>query len=487
MKWLRVLLPVAVIAVAAVVYLIMSTPPEVVEERFEPRASHANYREGMQRLGLEETYLARTWLRAADAAENDPSAAALPFSETLYFDPQDPHAVGYWFPVTRGRRIVIEFDAPHRYYFADVFRLEDGEELALDELVASRPPDGNTIRFEARSNGFYLLRLQPELLRGGRFQVTITESASLAFPVEGATPEDIWSFFGDGRDGGSRVHHGVDIFAPRGTPVLAASDSEVMRVGERALGGKVVTLYDEARGIMLYYAHLDEQLTTRGSRVRAGEVIGTVGNTGNAITTPPHLHIGIYQESWRRPVDPWAYFVDPPITTAGPTDPRGEELLAAWSHSEPEIELLNRIGSPRPPDPRRNRNPFLRGAGDTFAGAETEPELDLRPPLPSAASIAAGTPLRVTGVSGDRLRVRTINGANGFLPVETIPQNSEATTVDQSVLLRDIHTGDAFGVLEAGTTIIPITRFDGNEVVRLSSGRVAVIRQEEESAPEEPR
>lgn len=80
--------------------------------------------------------------------------------------------------------------------------------------------------------------------------------------------------------------------------------------------------------------------------------------------------------------------------------------------------MLNRIGSPTPAEYKRNRNPFLRGADDTFAGAEAEPELALRPPLLAAASIAAGTPMRVPGVSGDRLRVRTVNRTNGFLSVE---------------------------------------------------------------------
>jgi murein DD-endopeptidase MepM/ murein hydrolase activator NlpD len=50
-------------------------------------------------------------------------------------------------------------------------------------------------------------------------------------------------------------------------------------------------------GMRLYYAHLDTQLVVPGQFVRAGEPIGTVGNTGNAITTPPHLHFGVY---WRQ-------------------------------------------------------------------------------------------------------------------------------------------------------------------------------------------
>jgi murein DD-endopeptidase MepM/ murein hydrolase activator NlpD len=129
------------------------------------------------------------------------------------------------------------------------------------------------------------------------------------FPVEGASPRDIWSVFGDSRGGGRRIHHGIDIFAPRGTILRAATDAYVARVGSRSLGGKIVTLYDQRRDIYLYYAHLEEWLVEEGSYVRAGDPVGRVGNTGNARYTPPHLHIGLYDGWWSRPIDPWNFFV----------------------------------------------------------------------------------------------------------------------------------------------------------------------------------
>lgn len=131
------------------------------------------------------------------------------------------------------------------------------------------------------------------------------------FPVAGADPGDVWSDFGDWRDGGRRVHHGIDIFAPRGTPALAAVDGLVARVGTRDRGGNIVTVYDEVNDIVLYYAHLDEAFVSYGQRVAAGQPIGTVGNTGNAVTTPPHLHLGLYAGRWSRPINPWYYFVAP--------------------------------------------------------------------------------------------------------------------------------------------------------------------------------
>jgi SH3-like domain-containing protein len=103
----------------------------------------------------------------------------------------------------------------------------------------------------------------------------------------------------------------VDIFAPRGTPVVAATDAYVRQVDTTPVGGRVIWLRDSKRGASLYYAHLNEILTRRGTRVRPGDTIGTVGNTGNARTTPPHLHFGLY---FRRegPFDPWDYLYQPP-------------------------------------------------------------------------------------------------------------------------------------------------------------------------------
>lgn len=94
---------------------------------------------------------------------------------------------------------------------------------------------------------------------------------------------------------GARQHEGIDIFAKRGTPVQAATEGIVMRVGESRLGGQVIWVLGPG-GQRHYYAHLDRFADlSRGDRVRAGTVLGYVGNTGNAAGTPPHLHYGIYQ------------------------------------------------------------------------------------------------------------------------------------------------------------------------------------------------
>jgi murein DD-endopeptidase MepM/ murein hydrolase activator NlpD len=82
---------------------------------------------------------------------------------------------------------------------------------------------------------------------------------------------------------------------------------EVWRVGNDSLGGRVVTVLGEGRSLY-YYAHLDDWADglMKGQRVERGMVLGTVGNTGNARTTPPHLHFGVYRLGLfrNRAVDP---------------------------------------------------------------------------------------------------------------------------------------------------------------------------------------
>lgn len=91
------------------------------------------------------------------------------------------------------------------------------------------------------------------------------------------------------------VHHGIDLFADTGTPVVAVADGTLSKVGVNTLGGNRLWLADE-RGNWFYYAHLSAfaPASVDGARVTRGQVIGFVGNTGQAITTPPHLHFEIH-------------------------------------------------------------------------------------------------------------------------------------------------------------------------------------------------
>jgi murein DD-endopeptidase MepM/ murein hydrolase activator NlpD len=90
-------------------------------------------------------------------------------------------------------------------------------------------------------------------------------------------------------------HHGEDIFAPEGTPVLAVADGTVHMIGFIPIGGYRLWLRDRS-GNEFYYAHLSafSPLAVEGNEVQAGDVIGFVGDTGDADGGAPHLHFEIH-------------------------------------------------------------------------------------------------------------------------------------------------------------------------------------------------
>lgn len=118
----------------------------------------------------------------------------------------------------------------------------------------------------------------------------------LPVPVQGVSVRAVRDTFGAPR-GQDRKHQGVDIFAPRGTPVVSTTRGIVSRIGENRLGGTVVWVLGPG-GDRHYYAHLDSVADIQtGQRIVTGDVLGGVGNTGNARGTPPHLHYGIYRRA----------------------------------------------------------------------------------------------------------------------------------------------------------------------------------------------
>jgi murein DD-endopeptidase MepM/ murein hydrolase activator NlpD len=128
---------------------------------------------------------------------------------------------------------------------------------------------------------------------------------ALRVPVAGVARPSLRSSYGEPRSG-HRRHQGIDIFARRGTPVVAACGGEVVRIGHDRLGGNVVWVAGGGARLY-YYAHLEafRPGLRVGERVDGGAVLGRVGTTGNARGTPPHLHFGVYpalHAFW--PVDP---------------------------------------------------------------------------------------------------------------------------------------------------------------------------------------
>jgi murein DD-endopeptidase MepM/ murein hydrolase activator NlpD len=157
------------------------------------------------------------------------------------------------------------------------------------------------------------------------------EVSHYVFPVTGTSSfvDTYGAFRGDVP---GNWHHGDDIFAPLGTPVVAVADGTVNRVGWQRVGGWRIWVVDEKHN-RFYYAHLSgySPAVIHSKTVKAGEVIGFVGNSGDAFTTSPHLHFEIHPRRFRK----WGY--------DGAVDPT--RYLQSWSH-------LRHVHAPRPAHPR---------------------------------------------------------------------------------------------------------------------------------------
>jgi peptidoglycan LD-endopeptidase LytH len=117
----------------------------------------------------------------------------------------------------------------------------------------------------------------------------------LLMPVVGVRVAQVVDTYLAPRDGG-RSHEGQDVFAPRGTLVVAATAGLVYELSSRFRGGRSVMVL-AAGGRRYFYSHLDAYAEglREGRWVDAGDLLGYVGNDGNAAVTPPHLHFGAYQ------------------------------------------------------------------------------------------------------------------------------------------------------------------------------------------------
>ena len=356
---------------------------EKLQDRSRDLTPYEAYQENLAAAGLAETALALDWAAAGREAVEEPIAVDLPFEEEGYITAEDPLAVGYRVHIPRGQKLtfVVHLDTEEgTRLFVDLFRVpNDEEEDPLRPVLSSDSVGGIFEHEDPWRAGDYILRLQPELLRGGTYRVILTQEAQFGFPVEGYRMPSIQSFFGAPRDGGRRVHHGVDIFARRGTPVLAATAGTTYRVNDTRIGGKVVWVRDDDRNARFYYAHLDSQYVGNGVRVEVGDTLGFVGNTGNARTTPPHLHFGVYRRPGG-PFDPFP-FLDPP---------RGElpELTADLSRLGERVQV---------------RNEGIRLRASPGMRADVLMELD------------AEATLRVLGASGEWYRVRLPDGQGGYV------------------------------------------------------------------------
>lgn len=231
------------------------------------------------------------------------------------------------------------------------------------------------------------------------YSLRISTTPSLRFPVHPDDRPTTRSFWGADRDNGARPHEGVDIFAKKGTPALAAADGIVSSVGENALGGKVVFFRPQGKKYTLYYAHLDSQFVQAGQSLRAGDRIGSIGNTGNARTTPAHLHFGIYTDNGA--IDPFPFIE---MNRLSPTIPSGNiSLLNTWLSTT-------------------NTTAFLPG-------------LLLNTSL---KSLPKGTAVTVISATGNGYRVMLPNGVPGYIKATHLTdQRLQWHTTTNNTLLRN--------------------------------------------------
>jgi murein DD-endopeptidase MepM/ murein hydrolase activator NlpD len=119
-------------------------------------------------------------------------------------------------------------------------------------------------------------------------------ATGLLIPVVGVTPDQLIDTFSDSRSE-ERFHDAIDIPAPAGTPVVAATDGEIARFYDSEKGGITIYQFTADRKFILYYAHLQRRADeiSVGTRVRRGATIGYVGDTGNAGAGNYHLHFSI--------------------------------------------------------------------------------------------------------------------------------------------------------------------------------------------------
>jgi murein DD-endopeptidase MepM/ murein hydrolase activator NlpD/SH3-like domain-containing protein len=344
---------------------------------FKKTSPHDDYTQSLKRAGLENTVLGKEWLTSSENAITRALTITIPYKEIGYFAPEKAQVATYKFNAARGQEIHVSLQkrpVVNFNIYIDLFAQQtDGE----PKRVAYADTLGRTLDYEIDKAGLYYLRLQPELLSGGEYTLTITAGPSLSFPVSSSGKPRIGSYWGDNRDEGGRRHEGIDIFATKGTPAIAAANGTVTGVTENKLGGKVVFMRPDEKDYALYYAHLDAQLVQSGQQVHIGDTLGLVGNTGNAQYTPSHLHFGIYTNAGA--IDP-IKFVDRDVKTP--------QAISA------PLTMLNATGRVK-----------IRGTLFNTPSANNTIK----------TSITANTPVQIHGATGNWFKVTLPDGQEGYV------------------------------------------------------------------------
>lgn len=426
------------------IYACTGTSP--VSNLFRSASPHEQYGQSLKAAKLDNTALGTDWLAVSERALRDSLKITVPYRESGYFSATKAFAVGYRLDAQRGDRMLIRVETQgqrNAQVFIDVFALDSRDRVSL---LASSKADTNVLSFEPRRTQTYLIRVQPELLRSARYTINITREPALSFPVKGRDSRQIASFFGAPRDGGRRRHEGVDIFAPKGTPALASVNGTVSGVGVSELGGNVAFVNDPERGIRLYYAHLDRWHVTNGQRVSIGDTIGFVGNTGNARTTGPHLHFGIYGYN------------------EGATDPLPFIRLGRGPAKQPLLSVAR--------------------LGDSVRISAARSALRLAPTsdAPILRELPKATGLVIVGGTEAWLRVEMADGLTGYVASGTTepikrPLRSVRLAASGNLLDAADEMAAPIDTLSAGTSVDVLATVGPFQLVRKPDGRTGWLRQ----------
>lgn len=411
---------------------------------FQKRTPYEAYEHSLRSAKLHNTALGQAWLKAGQRALHDSVRVNLPFKETAYFRADKPTASSYSFLAKQGELIHIKVTTRTEQdikLFVDLFQLSQTTPSETKHVAAA---DTTTLNLEYRvdDNLPHLVRVQPELLHSGSYTITIVTQPSLAFPVKGKNSQAIQSYWGAPRDAGVRRHEGVDIFAPRGTPVLAGAKGFVSRVSTTRIGGKVVWLSDINNQQSLYYAHLDSQVVQAGQQVNIGDTLGFVGNTGNAKGTVPHLHFGVYTYG-RGPVDPFPFINDirekpSPIRVA-------EDQLGKWGRTA-----------------NKNTSVWLLPTSKSSV----------------VTTLPKNTALQITGGTGNYYRVQLPDGQKGYLAqnnLESItrPLRTETLKADAELLELPHIQSHPVALAKKDTTLAIVGVYSSYQLIKLTDGTYA--------------
>jgi murein DD-endopeptidase MepM/ murein hydrolase activator NlpD len=363
-------------------FIVMACKPVPVSHWF-PVTPQEHYEKELYQAKLEKTPAGQTWFRLSKEVLLDSLYADAPYQERFYLGDSVP-AQAIRLKIPEGRKLRItplrdEKDTVSKL-FVELYKIRsDGKPQRIDYMKDS----SQTLTYANQAADTLLLKLQTGLNEELTVAISLTTLPTLAFPVARHDMSDVISTWGAERDGGIRSHEGIDIRAKRGTPVVASKDGFITQTGTNNLGGKIVFLSAGGSPYSLYYAHLDSQFVSVGTRVKIGDTLGLVGNTGNAITTAPHLHFGIYARG------------------AGSVNP---------------LPFINDRKEKIPGLPKRSR-----WLGDS-ARIRKKATLFISPRFSATekiSSLAANTTVRIIGETAKGYRISLPDGTKGYIP--TVP------------------------------------------------------------------